>query len=222
MSKIIIIGYPHSGTSILKTIVSHIDNVEHIIDETKKINIKTDKKFIVCKWPFALDEFFTEEYKDYKKIFIIRNPLFIFSSLNKRLNYKIPHHHNIDRYINTLKKFIFYRNNKKNNIYTIRYEDLFEDNFKQLKDLLNSVGLKYNDDIFINENYQNYMKPNVETPIYKPKNSDHVLYRTWQLNQPFESQNLPEKIDLLPEQSNKIINNPTILKVYPNIKSLIA
>ena len=50
--------------------------------------------------------FFAKEYKDYKKIFIIRNPLFVFSSLNKRFEYAIRDDHNFDCYINALTKFI--------------------------------------------------------------------------------------------------------------------
>ena len=34
MKKILITGYSHSGTTILKSIIGHIDNVHEIIDET--------------------------------------------------------------------------------------------------------------------------------------------------------------------------------------------
>ncbi len=64
------------------------------------------KKFILCKCPWSYDKFFGKEYKDYKKIFIIRNPLFVFSSLNKRFEYAIRDDHNFDCYINALTKFI--------------------------------------------------------------------------------------------------------------------
>ena len=36
------------------------------------------KKYIMCKYPQAKVEFFEEKYKDYIKIFIMRNPLFVF------------------------------------------------------------------------------------------------------------------------------------------------
>ena len=35
MKKILIFGFPHSGTTILKSIIGHIDNVEEIINESK-------------------------------------------------------------------------------------------------------------------------------------------------------------------------------------------
>ena len=126
MSKIIIFGFPHCGTTILKTIIGHIDNVDEVIgeiysnnkekheytdDEIKNGIYKCSKgnyankyvddnvinkdlinaytlspnKFIVCKTPFIYNKF-TDVYNDYIKIFIIRNPLWIYSSLNKRLN----------------------------------------------------------------------------------------------------------------------------------------
>ena len=85
MKKILICGFPHCGTTILKSIIGHCEDVLEIVDETMKINNKSsDKPFIICKWPFAKDVFFNKPYEDYIKIFIIRNPLYVFSSLNKR------------------------------------------------------------------------------------------------------------------------------------------
>ena len=118
--KILVCGFPHCGTSILKSILGHIEEVEEIYGETVVINTNSNKKFILCKYPFTYDKFFDEEYKDYIKIFIIRNPLFVFSSLNKRFEYKIPNCHSFNVYINTLKKFIKYKNNTEKYIYTIK------------------------------------------------------------------------------------------------------
>ena len=79
--KILLFGFPHSGTSILKTIIGHIDSVEEYLLETDTIdNISTNKPFMICKTPYCKDDYFSDKYKDYIKIFIIRNPLFIFSS----------------------------------------------------------------------------------------------------------------------------------------------
>ena len=87
MQKILICGFPHCGTSILKSIIGHCDDVEEIYNETHKICKDTKKQFILAKCPFTLDSFFNKECEDYIKIFIIRNPLFVFSSLNKRFKY---------------------------------------------------------------------------------------------------------------------------------------
>ena len=216
--KILIFGFPHCGTSILKSIIGHIEDVEEIYNETDVINKKSDKKFILGKSPHTLDKYFDLKYKDYIKIFIMRNPLFVFSSLNKRFNYSIPDKHNIDSYINTLTKFIKYKTNPEKNIYTIKYEDLFENNYDKLKIILNDIGFQYDESIFDNCKYTNVIISNVKLLDKKPKNTDHAHYRTWQINKPFISNNDISKLDLNENQIKKIVNNLYILQLYPDIK----
>lgn len=217
--KILICGFPHCGTSILKSIIGHIEDVEEIYNETEVITKKSEKKFILCKWPFTRDKFFDKNYEDYIKIFIIRNPLFVFSSLNKRFNYSIPNCHNFDCYINTLTNFIKYKNNPEKNIYTIKYEDLFENNYEELKKILNHIGFQYDYSIFDNSKYTNVIINDVKLVDKKPQNKDHELYRTWQINQPFISNNDISKIDLNEVQIEKIVNNQYVLQLYPDINS---
>lgn len=217
--KILIWGFPHCGTSILKSIIGHIEDVEETYDEISVITKNSDKKFILGKFPFTYDSFFGEKYKDYIKIFIIRNPLFVFSSLNKRFNYKIPNDHNFDEYINTLKKFIKYKNNPKKNIYTIKYEDLFENNYDELKKILNDIGFQYDCSIFDNSKHTNIIINGVKLVDEKPQNNNHGVYRTWQINQPFISNNDISKMDLNEVQIEKIVNNQYVLQLYPEIKS---
>lgn len=221
MIKIIIFGFPHCGTSILKSIIGHIEDVEEIINETSFIRQKTNKKYILCKYPFMKDKFFGNIYRDYIKIFIIRNPIYIYSSLNKRFEYNIPERHGIDKYINTIQKFIYYKNNPQQNTYTIRYEDMFHDNFKELKNIFNNIGFRYTNDIFNNSKYINKLFVNEKVSKEKPLNIEHSKYRTWQINQPFISNNNPSKIDLNNEQLKIIMNNKDILKIYPNINKQV-
>lgn len=221
--KVLICGFPHCGTSILRSIIGHIEDVEEIYNETSVITKNSDKKFILCKLPYTMDDFFCKEYKDYIKIFIIRNPLFVFSSLNKRFRCKrfegkIPDNHNFDCYISTLRKFIKYKTNPEKNIYTIRYEDLFENNYTEFKKILNDIGFQYDDIIFDNIKYTNIAIPGKTLHVKKPQNHDHNKYRTWQINQPFISNNDISKIDLNKVQIDKIVNNKYVLQIYPNIK----
>ena len=44
--KILICGFPNCGTSILKSIIGHIEDVEEIYNEIRVITKKSDKKFI--------------------------------------------------------------------------------------------------------------------------------------------------------------------------------
>ena len=41
--KILICGFPHCGTSILKSIIGHIEDVEEIYDEISVITKNSDK-----------------------------------------------------------------------------------------------------------------------------------------------------------------------------------
>lgn len=218
--KILICGYSHCGTTILKSIIGHIEDVEEIIDECNFINKSTNKKYIMCKYPIADRKFFGKTYKDYIKIFIIRNPLFVFSSINKRKgHYKLSNRHSIDKYFDIVKMFIKYKNNPEKNIYTIKYEDLFPNNYYELKKILNDIGFKYDDSIFDNSKYTNKSHSNVDIVKNKPLNKQHRVYRNWQINQPFILQNDISKIDLINSQKKKIINNSYILQIYPDINS---
>ena len=221
--KILICGHAHCGTSILKSIIGHIEDVEEITNECSYINKQTNKKYILCKWPNAKTKFFDKKYDDYIKIFIIRNPLFVFSSINKRFDhYKLAKNHSIEGYVNILKMFIKYKNNPEKNIYTIRYEDIFQNNYEELKKILDDIGFQYDDSIFDNSNYTNSIVKGVKLVNKKPKNKNHECYRTWQINQPFVSNNDISKIDLSNDQKEKIINNPDILQVYPDINSVFT
>ena len=66
--------------------------------------------------------------------------------------------------------------------------------------------------------YRNVIIPNTKLVDTKPKNSEHALYRTWQINQPFVSNNDILKIDLNEVQKKQIVNNAYILQVYPDIQ----
>ena len=142
MNNIIIYGFSHNGTSILKSIFGHIENVFEIFKETNIIsedNINIAKKYknkntILIKTTHSkLSHNFFDNilYKDYIKIFIIRNPIYVFSSLNKRSNYNISEIHSIQNYIDIAKKFIELQNDDRLNksIFLIKYEDLFINNY---------------------------------------------------------------------------------------------
>ena len=226
MKKILIFGFPHSGTTILKSIIAHIDKVEEIINETKIVNEtklvrkNTEPEYIVGKWPHTLKKFFSKSYEDHIKIFIIRNPVYVFSSMNKRFKSKIPDGHYFHNYLETIKLFIKYRDNPCKNIYTIRYEELFENDYQQLRNLLDNIGLKYNDEIFNNHKFTNLSHNGTQLPINKPSNSNHRKYRCWQINQEFVSNNDVSKIELTKEQKQQIINNRDILSIYPDVVDL--
>jgi hypothetical protein len=229
--KVIIFGFPHCGTTILRSIICHIGNVYEIVDETPKIDDNNidyiNYDFVVCKWPYLIKEnSLISEYSDYIKIFIIRNPLYVFSSLNKRFNFNTLHEsYNIYKYLEAIKQFKKIKNTENiNNLFLIKYENIFEDNYKKLKCIFDEIGFLYNDDIFNNSNYINKVQFQCDVTIPKslPPDCEHTKYRLFQINQKFENKNDDNKIDLTKEQYQIITTDINILQEYPENKLLIT
>ena len=89
-------------------------------------------------------------------------------------------------------------------IYTIKYEDLFENNYDELKKILNDIGFQYDESIFDNSKYNNVIINGVKLLDKKPPNNKNEQYRTWQINKPFISNNDISKI--LFRWSSNIVN----------------
>lgn len=191
-NKIIIIGFPHCGTSILKSILGHCENVNEIINESQYIpdELYDPTKFNVCKWPFPIvnELFINPIYNDYIKIFIIRNPRYVFTSLNKRFENSIwQQGATLVHYYNYASQYLSVKSTKSQ--FKIKYEDIFDNNFEKIRDILDKIGIKYTNDVFNNNLYKNKIKTGIDLPKIKPDNKDHIQYRTWQINQPIENMN---------------------------------
>jgi hypothetical protein len=219
MQVIYIFGFPHCGTSILKSIIGHIPDVQEVIEEIKAPGlfpkVESDKKFLLGKTPYFDPKMITN--KKWFKIFIVRNPIFVFSSLNKRFSYKLNHTHSIKTYLDTLSKFDFYQQNPQENLFLIKYEDLFLNGFDNFKKILSDMGLNYTDEIFDNTSYTNriFKDTNIEKILEnKPKNINHKHYRSWQINQEFQNLNDPNSIDLLPVQMELLLSNELVMKYW--------
>ena len=225
--KVIIFGFPHSGTTILRNIISHIENVFDIVDEVINIddhlNDYSSYKFVVCKYPYLINEdSLLTEYSDYFKIFLIRNPLYVFSSLNKRFEYQsLDLNHSIEKYINTVKEFNkFKSSNNINNLFLIRYEDIFENNYKNLKYIFDKIGFTYNDSVFDNSKYTNKVQfgNNLTIPKMRPSEQCHQEYRLFQINQLFENNNDKNNMSLTESQRQILTTDTNILEAYPENK----
>ena len=166
-----------------------------------------------------------KEYNDYIKIFIIRNPVFVFSSMNKRFDTdKIPRSHSIEAYKKTISKFIEYSKLNIPNLYLIKYEDMFNNKYELLKNIFNDIGFKYTDDIFDNTKYKNEVQFNnkkINIPIVKPDDKEHTLLRLYQINKPFVNNNNKSNIKLTDMQKKEILSSEEFLSMYPNINNLI-
>lgn len=215
MKKIIILGFPHSGTTMLKCLMSRCDNIyttniceersvsEEMINNAKKNN----KDFCLIKWVgFRHVE---RDLKDYIKIYIIRNPYYSYSSLCKRFdksNFGVGSGLSIPE----SKRWLDIWYHTKNrihvpNLYHIKYEEMFDNNYQVLRNIFDNIGLKYTDKIFDNSLYFSTNHRNIT------KNSG-FHYKTWQLNQPLKNMNYKEKLDNLPKNIKEELDKLKIVR----------
>ena len=128
----------------------------------------------------------------------------------------------ISNYIETLNYFIKLKNNPTKDVYTIRYEDLFKNNYQEIKNILDNIGIEYTNDIFNNIKYKNSIGYEINSLNKKPPNTQHKEYRTYQINQEFRNFNDISKIDLTKEQIKKLTTNIFILNIYPEILKILS
>ena len=166
------------------------------------------------------EKFFKGEYKDYQRIFILRNPVWVFSSLNRRFGGEenIPNDHSIELYEKAAEKFLYYKDNPEENLHTILYEELFEDNHKKIKEILDKIGINWhNQDIFNNKGFKNQIVTGLNGYVPKDEPNQlgkHGAFRQWQINQPFKNMNLESKIEITPRQREKMQKSKAITTLY--------
>ena len=237
--KILITGYPHTGTSILKSKFGECNNVYEVANECdfitpNHIYDSKDKEFVLIKSPIIpinirandvrkirLDD---SVYKDYIIIFVTRNPYNVFTSIIKSGQDPLTkcdvyldsrYHFRISEYIASLQ---IIKNIKAHNIpntYSIKYEDFFDNDGKCIKDIMDSIGLKYDEDIFYKKT-----KEYIHSSGVKMKDIDidkisykenRLAYRTWQINQPFQNMNSQVNI---PDELSDILKNSNIIQEF--------
>lgn len=234
--KILITGFPHTGTSILKSKLGECSNLYECPFESFSITYEdiensADKEFVLKKTPILPVEIRANtlertklgfEYGDYIIIFVIRNPWNVFTSIIKQgvnpLNKLEPNEGpeyfiKVDEYLEASKFFIEARDGNYKDIYSIRYEDFFPNNFEKLKELMDTIGLEYTNDIFTNrsKNYIHARDINYDDidPNNVSYNIDRLKLRTWQINQPFQNMNSEVNI---PDELSDILKNSNIVQ----------
>lgn len=227
--KILITGYPHTGTTILKSKFGECYNLYEVVNETDVVrqNIiveSGDKDFILIKspvLPLEIRKFGLrcDFYKDYIIILVNRNPWNLFTSIIKRgydplsgckdhLNSK--YYHTIDEYLVMCNIFLDSLENNYQNVYSIKYEDFFRNDGEAIKKIMDSIGLKYPTDIFQTKTKNYKIDNRVHIPTEKPTDlRNNELYRNWQINQPF--QNMNSEVDI-PDELNKVLSESEIIK----------
>ena len=162
------------------------------------------------------------EYGDYIIIFVTRNPWNLFTSIIKEgvnpLNKLEPNEGpqyfiKVDEYIAAAKFFIEARDGDYKNIYSIRYEDFFPNNFQKLKELMDNIGLEYADDIFTNRSKNYVHARDINYDNIDPNNisygKNRLELRTWQINQPFQNMNSDVNI---PDELSDILKSSNIIQ----------
>ena len=236
--KILITGFPHSGTSILKSKIGECSNVyecpfESPIVTQNHIAEFGDSEFILVKYPMLPIEIRANHlikvtkdsiYQDYIIIFVNRNPWNVFTSVIKSggnpLNGLPPnsgnpdYHIKVEEYEAASTHFLSAQNRELYpNLYSIKYEDFFPNDYKKLRELFDEIGLEYTEDIFYNrskdyihwqgKDYANIDESNIS---YE---KDRFEYRTWQINQPFQNMNSEVNI---PDGLSDILKNSNIVQ----------
>jgi len=231
--RILVTGFPHCGTTILRAKIGECESVfdqHYEFGDPANYNANSGYDWFVWKHPFLHTVFRNggfkikpnTEFKDEIIIPIIRNPWYVFTSLKKRgeknNEFDINDNrqgHSLDYFFNAAEVFLDALKNNYKNVYPIKYEDMFVDNFKNLKEIFNKIGLKYSDDIF-KKRTKTYLHNNndyiSDLNELEKKNGD---IRVWQINQPFQNMNF--KVDIPEEFSNRLSDSPLIKELgYTN------
>ena len=227
MKKIIIIGFPHCGTTVLRSIIGNCKNVyatPNKIEErsvTKgmaKTGERLGKEFYVIKWLAPLN--LEKEFLDYYKIIMIRNPYYVFSSIRKRFEKthgkkkSLPGGHDLPHYVKHISIWNETKTKEIPKLYHLRYEDMFVNNYKKLKEIFKDIGLKYTSDTFDTTSFYSSSHPSIKLEhIKKQPEGPHIReYKSWQLNQPFRNMNKPEKLKYLGDFYKKRLDESKVIK----------
>ncbi len=203
--RIIVTGFPHCGTSILKSKLGECKNVFEQIDESvfpieEKYQqyLNSDREFFLWKDPiirFDLKRngFGDKENTPYKNdviIVILRNPYYALTSLLKRYRYPYEsENHMVHEYMIAARLFLEAKHLKFKNVHCIRYEDLFLDNQKEIKGIMDCIGLEYDSDIFQKKTKEYSMRESAGIGDFAGIDTGTHEYRNYQINQPFQNFN---------------------------------
>ena len=209
MHKIVVIGFPHCGTTILRKLIGNSPEVFDIqIETTIMPDIKREETNSVMKFTTDNLDVVLPNYSDFKIITIIKNPLDVFGSIGRRFNGEEHQHHTINDWDSYASTFIKYRETPVDNMYTVRYEDLFDNSYEEVQNIYNFLGLEYSEDIILTKRDVLISSTCIDIPKEEPEGcengNEHGNYRTWQTNQPFVNQ-IGKSREYLTDKQEEII-----------------
>jgi hypothetical protein len=180
--KVLILGHPHSSSSLLKSLFAKSENAVEIIKETQYIsNSLLVKGKIVCgKTPLYTPKLNLDRLIEHQLVLIGRNSCYALQSLTERFRGSfIPDDHKIFFTIEYWEWFMEQYQNWTGP--KILYREIFDQ--QKLKKLFGDVGLIYPEDIY--GQYERVIS-DIEIPTKEPSRTDHLNFRQWQLNQKIE------------------------------------
>lgn len=218
---IFVTGSPHSGTTILRKIIGNHKEVSALEREISLNHITKDSikgintKFIVAKSPHCDDNFcdIIRSYTKTKAVCVVRHPLEVFASLKMRFAHenKTQIEQRMVTWIKHNINCISLRNESRNNVMVIKYENLFHDNHIEVKNLFEWLGLDYYPEIISqNQNIPSKVNWNGNIPKTMPERTKQEAFRTYQINQPFLLAESKYKKVFSQDQIDSIVSNEYI------------
>ena len=182
MRKIIINGFPHTGTTILRRIIGDHPNVydwEQEIYDVEPGEIFKGMTHVVCKFvglPIQIYPY------DVTRIWLIKNPWDVFGSIYRRLgtSWKTAPGYQIKDYLHFIERWLIERVAFFD--MTIKYEDYFKEP-KYLEWIWDRCDLSYTKGI---AHRAAGMGSRAPIPDQEPPRHMSMDFRTWQINQPIE------------------------------------
>lgn len=235
--KILVTGFPHSGTSILKSKLGECSNLFECIYEESFVKDEhiaelEGKEFILTKTPILPIDIraggihFTRNpqsrYYEYIIILVNRNPWNVFTSIIKdgknplntfHIDQSSEYYIRVTEWLVASEFFLKAKQDNLEDIYTINYEDFFTNNNSKLFELMDKIGLKYSDDIFQTKTKDYIHAPHIRYNDIDGSNvsyeKDRLELRTWQINQPFQNMNGEVNI---PDELDYMLKNSNIVQ----------
>lgn len=238
INKIMILGFPHSGTTVLRAKMGDCRNAMELLTEFNRIDsifagnhrsLKVIGKTVTpTKHPLYKSNFndrniivpyLNNKYCfDYKCVLMIKNPYQIFGSISKRFGGKIPEDKtfSFEYYEKFANLWLKYHRKNEEQVTCIKYEDMFKNDFEILKNLFNKLGLDYSNEIFTRKKSDYSIEGTAPGQASKLKNADPqqhpIFYRINQMNGEFKDMSNPQAHkNIHPEILDKI-NKSEIVK----------
>ena len=207
MRKIIINGFPHSGSTILRKIIGdHPDVYDHTretADWDPPKHIQED--YVVIKFVGLPIKTYPENVI---RIMIIKNPWDIFGSLFRRFGneWLKYHNHQVKDYLHYAERWLYEKEGYR--VFCLKYEEMFTDP-QVLADMWDHIGL---------DPYKRELTRRAKVgghkytiPDHEPSRGVNIDFRNWQINQPFENKT-GDSAPWCPEKARLVLERETIIK----------